>query len=233
MVKKSKKGSKGKKNDSCLVPFHQVLTGSLAAGLAATIANPSSIGGRLLTEADGWTLFRFTSLAFRLIRIGTVTSYQVASFVPGVQDTNPASLAQNAEILCSCVLGGVDTRPTPWVKVTKAELAGQITWYKSIPGASTSSWEEPGTFVIAGSGTDAYLLELRGVVEFKGAIATGNTPEELAHLKALRDLRVARALEAERKKMVTILTQQPTPAAAVFQSGLIPAAALSRSPTGL
>ncbi len=214
-----------------MVPFHQVLTGSLTAGLVAAIANPNAIGGRLLTEADGWTLFRFKSLSFRLIRIGTVTSYQVASYVPGVQDTNPASLAQNAEILSSCVLGGVDTRPTPWVHISKAELSGQLTWYKSIPGTASSTEEEPGTFVVAGTGTDPYLLELRGVVQFKGSIATGNTPEELEHLRALRSIRVARARAAERQKVLNLLSAPAAAATAATACPNVPglAAAIARS----
>ncbi len=191
------------------MPFHQASSAALAAGVGSITANPSSIGGRVAVEADCWTHFRFRSLRFRLIRVGTVTNYQTLSFVPGIQDTPPSTNAQNVELLSSVVLGGVDTRPTNWCSVPAKDLAGPFPWYKALPGTADSTEEAPGALVVTGSGTDVYLLELRGVIEFKGSIATANTPEELKLMAQLRELRRARAVTKSKEDLLRVLSAPP------------------------
>lgn len=186
------------------MPFHQVLTGALVAGAAAVNLNPTGIGGRILTEADSWALFRIRAFKARLHRTNATVA-QVLGFVGGVQDTPPATTGAIMELLPAVYMSPTYTVPTPWAKCSSMQLAGPFPWYKSVPGTQDASEESPGQLVLAGSGTESYVIELVGVIEFKTSIDPGNTPELALLIKKAREERARVAREKERVKLLGAL----------------------------
>jgi hypothetical protein len=208
MVKKSAAGLK----DGCLMPFHAIFEQNLVGGLVTTVVSPAGLSNRAATEADAWTHFRVVRLKFRLLppASSTLASYQNASFLPGVQDTPPASRTQASELIASSTLGARQTVPSQWVNVTRSELAGALPWYKSVAGAADPTEESPGIFCLCGSGTDPIIAELFGMFEFKGAVATANTPAAIALRNELRAYRLSKANEDEKARMLAVLGTMPT-----------------------
>ncbi len=194
---------KNKNSDSALLPFHALLAGTLSTGVASANLNPTGISARVLTEADGWAHFRVKSLKFRLHpAASTAGGDQAIGYVGGVQDTLPGSVAQLADLIPSVHQSQNSTVPSDWVNVPSADLAGPLPWYKTIPGTADSTEEAPGVIRIAGSGSDTYAAELRGVIEFKTSVATANTPAEAKLLSDLRALRAAKAAQMHREAIV-------------------------------
>ncbi len=204
--------SKRKNNsDQCVVPFHTLINTTLTAGAVGILLNPNGLSnaGRLLTEADSWAHFRIKKLSFRLHPSSTITGPQAAGLVGGNQDVPPATLAAVMELIPSTFLGVRSTVPTEWVRVAKNDLSGPLPWYKSIAGAADTTEEAPGQLVVAGTGTEGFTLEIRGVVEFKVAVSAANTPAELALRARLRSERVAREKEAAQQRVLALLGCQP------------------------
>lgn len=194
--------------DGMSFPFHYVTGGALVAGVAGILAYPSSFP-RVLAEADAWAQFRVRQLRFRLLPSATTTTplgLQAAGYVPGIQDTQPASVNQVVELVNSCARGTSQDVPTNWVTVGRADLAGPLPWYKSIPGAADATEEAPGSIFIGGTGTEPYLIEIAGVFEFKGGVNTANTPVALAAASALREERVRLAREAAKSRILGVIT---------------------------
>lgn len=215
---------KGAKTDGDLFPFHYVLNAALVAGASNFVLSPNaSVSPRALIEADGWAHFRVRSLKFRLHpdpTAGNAVS-SAAGFVGGVQDTPPATIGAISELIPSAFLSGGETIPTEWVHVPREDLAGPLPWYKAIPGAADPTEEAPGIICVAGTGTDTYALEMRGVFEFKTAVAIANTPEELRLVKELLALRLRKARDRQRDGLL----QAMSPAA----SGADPARLTARA----
>lgn len=198
-----------KAGDGCRFPFHWTQSNALVAGIFGLALDPSSFP-RVLTEADGWDYFRLVSVRFRLHPPNANTGPQYAGYVCGVQDTPPGSGANVTELVYSTVLGGGSTNPTGWVKISRKDLAGPFPWYKSVRGAADPTEETPGAIYVAGTGTDQILLEISGVIEFKSAVATANTPAAARALEVLRQERVKAAREVRRGRLVQALSPAPT-----------------------
>jgi len=200
------------RNDTTVMPFHTLISAAEVAGASSVLGNPAGLGnsGRLLTEADGWAHFRLKKLAFRLHpQIGMAAQFTVAGWVGGIQDTAPATAGAVTDLIPSCVEGQDATVPTEWVRVPKSDLAGPLPWYKSVQGTADATEEAPGQIVIAGSGTDVFILEIRGVIEFKVAVATANTPAEIALRTRLRAERVAQQKESAQRRVLALLGCSP------------------------
>ncbi len=198
------------KRDGCVMPVHYLFTGSLVSA-ATTILMCPSVFPRALIEADTWAHFRVKSLRFRVHPPTTApTQFHIGAYLPGVQDTAPNSLANAAELLNSAVISNRSTAPTQWVKVSKADLAGPIPWYKSLQGAASTTEEAPGYLVVIGTGTEVYNIEVYATFEFKAAVASNNTPAELKLLAQFREKRAAREREAERKYVIELLGAKAT-----------------------
>lgn len=194
------------KNDSCRVPFHTISDLATAAGVLAITANPAGLSPRALAEADAWSQFRIASLRFRLhpAAAGSVA----AGFAGGLQVTAPGTVTQVGELIPSCSLGAVQVVPTEWVVVGRTELSGPFPWYKTIASAGIDDSEEaPGALYIASAAAiTAFQLEIRGVFEFKVAVATANTPSEVALRAKLREERVMLTREVERRRLLAALS---------------------------
>jgi hypothetical protein len=195
-----------KRSDSQLLPFHYVYNVALVAGVANISGSPTGLSPRALVEADTWARFRLRSLKFRLHpNAQTSSAYQIAIWVPGVQDVPPATLATAAEALNSAVLGGIATVPTNWVTVNKRDLAGPFPWYKAIPGAADVTEESPGALVVIGTSTETFVLEYSGVFEFNGALATANSPAAVQLRRELRTLRTSVSNQREKERLISLL----------------------------
>jgi len=191
------------------MPFHCLVSQSLTAGAYSFALQPSNnFSLRIGTEADAWAHFRMKSLSFRLLPQGNALT--AAGFVGGVQDSPPITVLTVAELLPSCLLQTTNTIPTEWVKVRKEELAGPFPWYKSIAGAADPTEEAPGIICVTGTGTATFLLEMRGIIEFKTAVATANTPLARDLRERVRAERLQNITQAERALLLKILGAAPT-----------------------
>ncbi len=191
--------------DSCDMPFHAILTATLASG-AYNVPLVPGLFLRVGTEADAWALFRVRRLKFRLHRESVLNGPQVAAYQGAVQDNPPATVAQASEILPSCFLSALQTVPTEWISVPKSDLSGPFPWYKTVAGTPDPSEESPGFFNVVGTGTDTFYVEFRGVFEFKVSLATANTPAAIALRRKVREDRVARLQASERDILLKILS---------------------------
>lgn len=187
------------------MPFHEVLTGSLASGVFSTLIQPSAFP-RIALEADVWAHFRIRKLAFRMLPTSPSTVIMAAGYVGGVEDTAPGSFAQVSELITSCIKGVGQTVPTNWVRIPKVDLSGPFPWYKSLPGTADPTEESPGQLSVVGTGTEAYAIELKGVIEFKVSVNSANTPAALAARRILREERVRAQVERERTALLKVLT---------------------------
>ncbi len=184
------------------VPFHASILGSLAAGVGSFNLSPSLITHTgIASIADAFELYRVSKLSYRLLRAPGITAPQAAAYYPDITDTPPNTLDQNGENVNSTLLSQAATVPTDWVHLSPvAESA--LKWYKTIQG-TMDSWDEiQGIIYVTGSVTESYLLEVKGVYEFKGQADPGNTPE-------LREKRRQARLDYQRKKLLTILASKP------------------------
>lgn len=196
--------------DSETLPFHVVSANALVAGALTISVVPGALSPRAGVVADTWSHYRLKSLKFRLHPTAASGNSCSAGFVGGVQDTAPATFAQIGELLPSVILAGDTTVPTEWCKVSKQDLAGPLPWYKSVLGAADATEEQPGILCFAGTTTEVFLLEARGVYEFKTAVNSANTPQELALQAQFREARAARIREVERTKLLMVLSPKPS-----------------------
>lgn len=210
MPKGRKSGAKG--GDSCIFPFHQVLQSALVGGVLRFPLGPNTpTTPRGLVEADTWAHYRVRSFSFRLLPTANTVNDLAAGYVGGIEDTPPSTIANVVELLPSCFLSARSTIPTEWCRPSKAELAGPLPWYKTIPGTADATEENPGTVCVVGTGTEAFDLEMRGILEFKTAVATANTPLALAARSKLREERVRAMMLAERELLLKILAVPAIP----------------------
>lgn len=197
-----------------MFPFHTLVAASFSGGIAGIAVSPNStLTPRGLVESDTWAHFRVRALAFRLLPAPAAsTNPQAVGFVGGIQDTPPSTSSTIMELIPSAFWANKMTVPTEWVRPPRSDLAGPLPWYKTIPGTVDSTEEAPGAIVLAGGSTENYYLEVRGVFEFKTAVATANTPLAVASRNALRDERLKAFLSQERSQILKILAVQPAPA---------------------
>jgi hypothetical protein len=203
------------KQDHMVAPFHQVTTGTLSAGVAGINVRPNDgnfSATRLAVLADAYAHFRVRKLRFRLHPVVSVTASQAVGYVGGVQDTSPSTVSAVGELISSTPYGGDCSVPSSWVIPTKEELAGPFPWYKSIAGSADTTEEQPGQIIVAGNASDAFILEIEGVLEFKVSVSTANTPAQLKLLADLRELRQREADARTRFELLRALSVASAPA---------------------
>ncbi len=206
----TRKGVKGN-SDSEVVPFHGLISITLVAGNASRQLSPSGLSAfltRVAAEADSWAHFRWRQFKFRIHHGGTTGDVAVG-YLGGVQDTGPTTSTGLCEVLSSTYYGSTYTRPSEWVKCSASELAGPFPWYKSINGTADTTEEAPGYLFICGSGTDSIVIEVRGVIEFKTAVAPANTPAAIKLREVARAEKLEKELAAARQSIVKILATTP------------------------
>jgi len=196
------------------MPFHYSQTGVFVAGLFGLGLTPA-IFPRVALEADVWAHFRIRKLAFRLLPTSPSTVAQAAGFIGGVQDTNPSTFAQVTELLPSCVKGVGQTVPSSWVHVARSELAGPFPWYKTVAGSADATEESPGTISIVGTGVESFIIEFKGVFEFKTGVSQSNTPVQLKLRELVRKERVELMRRLEREAILKILSTAAPSAAQI------------------
>lgn len=201
-MSKNKRGAA----DSAPFPFHTLLNSTLSSGVFQFGGSPTGLSPRGLIEADTWTHYRITRLKFRLLPpIAATTASVGAAWVSGIQDTPPATIADLGELLPFEVMPPRQTVPSSWVNVSRGELAGCFPWYKTIPGGADPTEEQPGALRVVGTSAEPFIIEFRGVFEFKGAIASGNTPAAQRLQNEMRALRVTHARELEKARLLAVI----------------------------
>jgi hypothetical protein len=98
------------------------------------------------------------------------------------------------------------------VNVSKSDLAGPFPWYKTVVGTADATEESPGLVTIAGTGTDPFVAEFRGVFHFKTSVATANTPMALNLRRRIHEERALGAIIAQKNVLMRILSTGTTPA---------------------
>lgn len=195
------------KSDSCRIPFRFTLLATTASNVFGLSLQPNSnLSPRLLIEADAWALYRVLDLKIRLHPRNAVTSDQVVAYIGGNQDTPPSNLAQASELLNAEVLGADETVPSAWCHPSKAELAGMLPWYKTVAGTADTNEEAPGSiYITSTTAADNFLLEIRGVYEFKTSVSTGNTPAAIQLRNRLREDAKVRLAQKEKERIMAVL----------------------------
>jgi len=196
--------------------FKGVYSGSLTAGAA----NQTFTGafGRLANIGDNFMEYRVTSLKFRLHPNAALTGAQAVGFASGVETTNPTTLETVLETECSALLAAKSTVPSSWVRVPRAALRGPREWYMANGGGSSQSDAQQFEIHLAGTGTDAYLVEVEGVCEFRSPVNQTDTPQ-LRELRAAESaIRARAAAERKRGELLAVL-QGTTPGALVAPCG--------------
>ena len=176
----------------------------MVAGVVTFTVSPSglsTVSSRLIVEADSFAHFRVKSLKFRLHRPSTLANAQAMGYVGGVQDTLPGSIGNIVELLPSTYMEATETVPSAWVVVSPKDLAGPLPWYKSVAGAADATEEAPGVLCLGGTTTDAYSFEIKGVLEFKTAVSTSNSPAEYAARLQRINLRMEQARKKARDRL--------------------------------
>jgi hypothetical protein len=209
---------KNRGQDSIAEEFSAYISAALVAGANNLALNPA-VTSRLAAIGDTYEFYRLKALKFRLHPNGTQTSVAGAAWQAGVIDTAPATVAQLAEGVNNTLLGSRATVPSAWCQVPRKDLAGAFPWYKSVQGTPDVSEEIVGYIFLTGTTTEAYNLEVRGVMEFKQAIAPANTPMEIELRSRLRMERQQAQAAKEREALMKVLTPLPS-----VRPGFYPAA---------
>ncbi len=199
---------KGRKQgrDKITFPFHNLIVSTLSSGTQTFFLAPiGNISPRAQTEADAWQHFRVKQFSFRLLPNLSRTQRIAVGLIGGVPDTVPTTVAQVMELLPSVTLENGQIVPTEWVRVPAIDLSGPLPWYKTVAGGADVSEESPAVLAIAGTGTDPYVLEVRGVFEFKVACATANTPMAVNLRRLLREEKLLSVMSRERDILLKIL----------------------------
>lgn len=189
--------------DNHVEPFTTQITIALAAGEATISVSPnSSLSSRISTIADTYSLYRFVSLSFTLIRSGTITSStQVAAFIPGITDTKPATVSDASALLHKSIVSSIQTGGWQKCVVPRKALAGMQPWYKTVVGTPDPAAEVQGVIQVVGTGTDTITLWVSGNVEFMSPIAVANTPKAQLAYQMLHEERKRLACEAYYKSI--------------------------------
>jgi hypothetical protein len=218
-MSKQNKNRNGGMKDTEVLEYHFLFASTFTAGVFGLSANPTTMGTfatRLIAQADLWSHFRHRSLKFRLRVTPSTTAQQFVGFVGGVQDTPPATAQAIMELLPSVMMDVDQTIPSEWMSVPRADLAGPLPWYKAVPGAADATEESPGTLIVVGTGSEAFAVEVRGVMEFKTGLSTANTPLFMQARLLMRAERLR--LERERESLRLRQLLAPTSPSVVLPS---------------
>ncbi len=150
------------------IPFHGMVTTALVSNVSQVNLTPSATAA-LADLETAFELYRFGSFAFRLHPAATMNGPQSAAWIP--EATVPTTTVQNNfECIDSTWLATRTTQPSSWVHVPKERLLGQLKWYKCNADAGAAEFEVQGVVNIAGTTTDTFYLEVKGVCEFMNPI---------------------------------------------------------------
>lgn len=178
----------------CLIKRYTTITMSAGAGSLAT--DPTTLGTRATILSDGFALYRIVGMRYRL-HPGTRSTTQVLAWYPGIVDTAPGSIIINSENPNSVVLATGQTSPTAWAKLSRKEVQGYFTWYKSKAGSLDPSEETQGTFYVNGTGAEQCLIEFEVQMQFRAPVDVSTTPAVRENAAVLRERdRLLRILSA-------------------------------------
>jgi hypothetical protein len=195
--------------------FHVLIQGTTSAGVQSFVMVPANWSSRASAEATSWEYFRCDSIRFRTFSAGTPLAI---GFAPGVPVTAPATILTVMELMDSVHHLGftgssvaAETMWSRWVKVSKPTCGGAYPWYKTVVGSEAAQIEAPQTLVVAGSGAQAWNMEVYFTLTFKGQINSADTPlgrELHARLQKETQDKIA---EKEKSALLRLLSFNPNP----------------------
>ncbi len=187
------------------MPFRFMATVTLSSGVSGISVSPNSfLSPRAATEADAWAMYRVNRLKFRLHRVN-FTVQQGAAYLGGVTDSTPTTIAQLSEAMSFTFISPVETVPSDWAVVRRADLQGMHPWYKTVAGTTETAEEIVGSIFLVGTGAENVFLEVMGEFEFKDSIATADTPLGRSLRLQIQAERRRVAAEKERNRLIAVL----------------------------
>jgi len=150
----------------CRVPFHKQTSVALTAGTAQFAVSPAGgVLGATNDLANAFNQYRIEELKFRIIPFAAA-GIQTAAYYP---ETTVAvtTAGGNSECIDSCLISQLYSVPSEWCVVPKHRLRGQLDWYKCVADASAGEFENQGVFVVTGTTTEVFVLEVRGVIALR------------------------------------------------------------------
>ncbi len=196
------------RHDSIIADFHNVLADSLVASKYSAQVNCTNFllgNTRPQSVSDAYTDFRVLQLRFRLLP--GVAAPMSVGYISGLPVTFPGTNQDVDQIIPSIHLNQTQVAPTDWVRVSPRELHGQYDWYHTQESATEIGG--PGFIVLAGSGTNAFVLEIFARIEFQGGVSTVDTPLERTLLAQLARERAAVAARRARDLALRALSGVP------------------------
>lgn len=178
--------SRGGRVDSALVNVHILNSAVFVSGIRTLAMSPATFIQSAAIQ-DVYELYRFRRLRYRLHRNGSISSMQVAAYLPGVTDNAPSTPADLAVCQHAAILSSVATVPTGWMKVPRFALQSYGSWYKTVVGSPDAAQEVQGNIFLAGNTTDLCVLEVQGEIEFKNPCTTSATPAERGALECAQE----------------------------------------------
>ena len=163
---------------SVKIPFHNVLTFTLAAGISNLAISPATLSARVAAIAETFNLYRIDRFKYRLVPYTLASEVVVAGYVSDTVD-GTLSFTSVAESNALVTFGLQMSVPSDWMNVPSQVLRGALPWYKAVAGTPTTWEEQAGTlnFASINTGSTATLcLEFDGTIEFNSPIDPTLTP---------------------------------------------------------
>jgi hypothetical protein len=158
-----------------VVPFKNLITVSDVASQFVKIPiNPNQLGTRLTAVSSGFQQFRLRAAELRLHNLSSGTN--LAGVAVGYFKTLEGTLVNQNDVYqaaASRFISGSDTVPQI-LKIGKSEFLGGVRpWYKVTQDTGDEVEDTTQGYIIFGTlanVTTSYIVELSGLVEFRGAI---------------------------------------------------------------
>ena len=186
------------------IPFHNVFTFSLAAGISNLAIAPASLSARIAQIAEAFNLYRIDRFKYRLLPHTLANEIVVAGYVSDTVDGTVifTSVAESAAVSALSLQMNV---PSDWAHVPSQVLRGALPWYKAVVGSPTTWEEQAGTINFASSNaasTTTVCIEIDGVLEFNSPIDPTLTPAMRRESQNRREKQRILKLLAEPEKPV-------------------------------
>lgn len=174
-----------------------------SSGVAQLLVSPANFP-TAFAIADSYEMYRVTAMKYRIHPGSVVFTGPVGvSYIPGVVDNAPNTIAGISELDNHAILTNRQTTPTQWVKVARKNLTSYGTWFKTIVGTPDTDVEIQGVLFFVGTSTDVIAFEIELVFEFKDITSTSFTPQ----------VRRQRMILAEKEHLLKVLSYPAAPAA--------------------
>lgn len=166
--------SKQSKGNITVTKWRHLTSNAMAGGVLVvnlTGSNTVWTSQYLTSLLSCYELWRLRKLKVTLHPRSSTQSSLGCCYIPDVDVTNPATLADVVDELDSVVQPGANRTSVFYsFSVPSVRLKGQLDWYKCTPDAAATGFEGPGSLVFFGTGTETIDCVIDGEIEFKNPI---------------------------------------------------------------